>query len=201
MSLKGYKIFIDAGHGGKEDPGAVNKDKGLMEKDLTLDIVKRLNTRLIALGATTQMSRTTDVYPTLEARATASNKFKANIFISVHINAGGGTGVETWVHDNANINTNKLAQAVSQAMASSLSATNRGVKKAPSQRTGGQNIYVIDPKYNKAWAILPEVLFIDNVTDIAKLQFSTYLQAAAEAIATGVSNFVSTLPPIKLILT
>ncbi|MBQ0139509.1 MAG: N-acetylmuramoyl-L-alanine amidase [Kurthia sp.] len=196
MSLKGYKIFIDAGHGGS-DAGAVNNNKGLKEKDLTLDIAKRLNTRLIALGATTQMSRTTDVYPTLEARAIASNNFKANIFISVHINAGGGTGVETWVHDNATSNTNKLAQAVSQAMASRLSATNRGVKKAPSQRTGGQNIYVIDPKNNKAWAILPEVLFIDNATDIAKLQSSTYLQAAAESIATGVSNFVATLPPIN----
>jgi N-acetylmuramoyl-L-alanine amidase len=192
--LNGYKIFIDAGHGGT-DAGAVNSAAGLTEKTINLDIATRLNTRLQALGATTLMSRTTDTFPSLASRVTASNNFKANIYISVHVNAGGGTGVETWVHDNASSNTVKLAQSVNQVLASRLSATSRGVKKAPSQRNN-QNIYVIDPAVNKAWAILPEVLFLDNATDIPKLQSSTYRQAAAEAIATGVNNFVATLPPM-----
>ena len=200
MSLAGYKIFIDPGHGGS-DPGAVNTAQGLQEKEIVLDIAKRLQTRLQALGATTQLSRTGDTYPSLAARAQASNTFKANIFISVHVNAGGGTGVETWVHDNASSNTIKLAGYVSKALASKLSATLRspttdGVKKAPSQRPAG-NIYVIDPKNTNAWAILPEILFIDHATDIPKLKSSTQRQNAAEAIASGVSSFVATLPPIN----
>ncbi|QOR65950.1 N-acetylmuramoyl-L-alanine amidase [Cytobacillus suaedae] len=80
-----------------------------------------------------------------------------------------------------------MADHVSRNMASRLSATNRGVKYAPSQRSDKKNIYVVDPTYNKAWAILPEVLFIDNATDRAKLQNSTYLQAAAEGIANGLT--------------
>lgn len=192
MALNGYKIFIDAGHGGT-DAGAVYGS--LYEKNLALDIAKRLQTKLNALGATTQMSRTGDTFPTLAARVNASNSFGAHIFVSVHINAGGGTGVETWVHDNSSSYTNSLATYVNNRMAIELSASNRGVKKAPSQRNG-QNIYVIDPANINAWAILPEVLFIDNATDRAKLQNSTYLQKAADAIATGINSFVATLPPM-----
>jgi len=190
--MRGYKIFIDAGHGGS-DPGAVNGSN--QEKTFALDIATRLRDRCNALGATTSMSRTGDTNPTLASRVSASNSFGADIFVSVHINAGGGTGVETWVHDNSSSNTNKLATSVNNAMASRLSANNRGVKKAPSQRANRANIYVVDPAYNKAWAILPEVLFIDNSTDLAKLQSSTNRQAAAEAIASGINSFISTLPP------
>lgn len=192
MALNGYKIFIDAGHGGT-DAGAVYGS--LYEKNLALDIAKRLQTKLNALGATTQMSRTGDTFPTLAARANASNNFGAHIFVSVHINSGGGTGVETWVHDNSTSYTNSLATYVNNRMAIELGASNRGVKKAPSQRNN-QNIYVIDPANTNAWAILPEVLFIDNATDRAKLQNSTYLQKAADAIATGINSFVATLPPM-----
>ncbi|MFJ7828538.1 N-acetylmuramoyl-L-alanine amidase [Psychrobacillus sp. NPDC096623] len=86
-------------------------------------------------------------------------------------------------------------------MASRLSATLRhpttkGVRKAPSQREN-VNIYVVDPSVNKAWAVLPEFLYIDNATDIPKLKSSTYRQYAAEGIATGINNFVATLPPIN----
>ena len=68
-----------------------------------------------------------------------------------------------------------------------LSATYRspgtdGVQKAPSQRTAG-NIYVIDPKNTNAWAILPEILFIDHATDIPKLKSSSQRQHAADTIA------------------
>lgn len=192
MALNGYKIFIDAGHGGS-DPGATYGS--LYEKNLTLDIAKRLQTKLNSLGATTRMSRTGDTYPELSARVKASNDFGANIFVSVHINSGGGTGVETWIHDKSSSYVNTLATHVNNRLASALSASNRGVKKAPSQR-GGTNIYVIDPTNIRAWAILPEVLFIDNATDRAKLQNSTQLQNAADAIANGINSFVATLPPI-----
>ncbi|HJV16744.1 MAG TPA: N-acetylmuramoyl-L-alanine amidase [Bacillales bacterium] len=189
-ALTGYKIFIDAGHGGS-DAGATYGT--LYEKNLTLDIANRLKTHLEAKGATTQMSRTGDTNPTLSTCTSASNSFGADIFVSVHNNAGGGTGVETWVHDNSSSTTNSLAGYVNNKLASYLSASNRGVKKAPSQR--GENIYVLDPVNIKAWAILSEVLFIDNSTDRAKLQNSTYLQKAAEAISDGISQFVLTLPP------
>ncbi|GGH62562.1 hypothetical protein GCM10008014_39130 [Paenibacillus silvae] len=56
-----------------------------------------------------------------------------------------------------------MANAVNNALVAALGKTDRGVKKAPSQR-GGTNIHVIDPKNTKAWAILPEMLFIDTAS-------------------------------------
>lgn len=189
-ALTGYKIFIDPGHGGS-DPGAVSS--GYEEADIVLAIGKKLKTRLEGWGATVSMSRTTDTYPELSERTAASNNFGAHIFVSLHNNSGGGSGIETWVHDNSTTNTQKLAKSVNDKLASDLSATNRGVKYCPSGRNGN-NIYVIDPRNIRAWAILAEILFIDSSTDRAKLISSTYQQTAADAIAAGISNFTSTLP-------
>ncbi|WP_342566683.1 N-acetylmuramoyl-L-alanine amidase [Psychrobacillus sp. FSL K6-4046] len=189
MGLQGYKVFIDAGHGGT-DPGTSYED--LKEKTLTLEIAKKLETELKSLGATTKMSRTTDVYPSLDTRIAESNKFGADIFCSVHVNAGNGTGVETWVHDNSSSLTNSLATYVNNAMATTLGVGNRGVKKAPSQREN-DNIKVIDPKLINGWAILPEVLFIK--TDYDKLKQSSVREQAAKAIARGMFNFSNSIPP------
>lgn len=194
MSLAGYKIFIDPGHGGTQ-PGAVYG--GVEEEDIVLNIGLKLRTKLQGMGATVQMSRTGDTTVSLADRVTMSNNFGASIFISLHNNAlgtGAASGVETWKHDKASSYTNSLATYVNNQLASKLSATNRGVKSAPSQR--GENIYVIDPTYNKAWAILPEILFLDNTTDRSKLTNDTYRQYAADAIAAGVQSFVNTLPPM-----
>ncbi|OZQ56946.1 N-acetylmuramoyl-L-alanine amidase, partial [Paenibacillus taichungensis] len=65
--------------------------------------------------------------------------------------------------------------------------------KAPSQR-GGTNIHVIDPKNTKAWAILPEMLFIDTASDRNTLVANK--QTCARAIANGINSFAMTLPPI-----
>src|SRR5690606_13418747 len=85
------KVFIDPGHGGS-DSGAVGN--GLKEKDLTLAIAKECEKVLKSEyeGVTVKMSRTGDTYPTLSARTNAANSWNADLFISIHINAGGGTG-------------------------------------------------------------------------------------------------------------
>ena len=76
------KIFIDAGHGGK-DPGAVNGD--IYEKDIALQIALKLNTALKNNGFETAMSRSTDVFIPLTERAQKANNFNADIFISLHL--------------------------------------------------------------------------------------------------------------------
>ncbi|KGP77671.1 MULTISPECIES: N-acetylmuramoyl-L-alanine amidase [unclassified Paenibacillus] len=190
MALNGYKVFVDPGHGGK-DPGAVGG--GYTEAAIVLDIGKFLKTELEKLGATVQMSRSTDTYPENPDRSIASNNFGADIYVSLHINAGGGTGIETWIHDNASSYTTSLANAVNNSLVAALGKTNRGVKKAPSQR-GGTNIHVIDPKNTKAWAILPEMLFIDTASDRNTLVANK--QTCARAIANGINSFAMTLPPI-----
>ena len=200
MALNGYKIFIDAGHGGT-DPGA--SGNGLVEKTIALDIATRLQTELQKLGATTRMSRTTDILPSIDSRINSSNSFGANIFVSIHNNSAAITsanGIETLVGDNASKNTINLAKTVSARLASRLGASLRsgidtGVKRAPADT--GRYVKVVDTAYNKAWAILPEILFLSNATDASKLNSATNRQVAAEAIASGINTFAGTLPPIN----
>jgi N-acetylmuramoyl-L-alanine amidase len=118
---------------------------------------------------------------------------RASRFVSVHCNAGGGTGIETWVHDNANNYAVNFASAVQQRMVRSLGVTNRGVKRCPSQRQG-QNIYVLDPVNISAWAILPEVMFMDRASDLEKLISASFRQSAGFAIANGIRNFLDSMP-------
>lgn len=192
MSYSLYKVFIDPGHGGT-DVGA--KNGTFYEKDFALDIAKHTRDRLASYGVKTKMSRETDISGKLyvDERSDASNAFGADIFVSIHNNAGGGTGVETWKHDNASTYVNQLAQSVNSNLVSNLGVANRNVRTAPSQR--GENIYVLDPKNTNAWAILPEVLFMDTTADLEKLKSSTFRRNAGYAIADGIISFINTLPP------
>jgi len=79
------KIVIDAGHGGK-DPGAIGRT-GLREKDVTLDISKRLADLLSAEGVETSMVRSTDRFVPLEERVKIGNRPGNSLFVSIHANA------------------------------------------------------------------------------------------------------------------
>ncbi|MFA5411162.1 MAG: N-acetylmuramoyl-L-alanine amidase [Candidatus Omnitrophota bacterium] len=79
------KIVIDAGHGGN-DPGAIGRT-GLREKDVNLDIAKRLVNLLKDEGVEVVMTRSGDTFVSLERRVQIANNSGADIFISIHANA------------------------------------------------------------------------------------------------------------------
>lgn len=79
------KIVIDPGHGGK-DPGAIGKG-GMREKDLVLDIARRVRDELKANGFEVVMTRDRDEFISLPERAAISNRAKADLFVSIHANA------------------------------------------------------------------------------------------------------------------
>lgn len=79
------KIVIDAGHGGN-DPGAIGRT-GLREKDVNLDIAKRLVVLLRGEGVDVVLTRSTDTFVALSRRVEIANNSKADIFISIHSNA------------------------------------------------------------------------------------------------------------------
>ena len=86
MSLR--TVVIDAGHGGK-DPGAVSPDGKHYEKTFTLDIAKRLKTKINASFPEVKvvLTRSDDRAVTLNNRAEIANKAGADLFISIHINS------------------------------------------------------------------------------------------------------------------
>lgn len=79
-------IAIDPGHGGR-DPGAIGHG-GLMEKEVTLDIARRLRDRLEKRSSyRILMTRDDDVSLSLKDRAEFANKMHADLFISIHVNS------------------------------------------------------------------------------------------------------------------
>ena len=91
-------IGIDPGHGGKE-VGAVGP-QGLMEKDITLAVARKLASALESkLGARVVLTRDDDSLVSLDQRTAIANQYKADLFISVHMNAAvvkGARGSETY---------------------------------------------------------------------------------------------------------
>ena len=81
-------VVIDPGHGGK-DAGCVSRDKKTYEKNITLDIGKRLAQKISAAypDVEVKMTRTEDVFVELENRAVFANKAGADLFISIHVNS------------------------------------------------------------------------------------------------------------------
>jgi N-acetylmuramoyl-L-alanine amidase len=83
--LKIRKVVIDAGHGGV-DPGAIGRT-GLREKDVNLDIAKRLSVLLKSRGIEVVMTRPIDKFVLLDRRVSIANSSGADLFVSIHSNA------------------------------------------------------------------------------------------------------------------
>ena len=98
LGLKIGKIVIDAGHGG-HDTGTIGPN-GLLEKDVVLDVAKRLGRLLEArLGAEVIYTRQDDTFIPLETRTAIANRERADLFISIHANSSRDSdarGVETY---------------------------------------------------------------------------------------------------------
>jgi len=91
------RIVVDAGHGGY-DPGAIGR-RGLREKDVTLDIARKVARELKAEGFEVVLTRSSDRYLRLEDRTALANTSGADLFVSIHANANprrSRSGIETY---------------------------------------------------------------------------------------------------------
>jgi N-acetylmuramoyl-L-alanine amidase len=169
------RIVLDAGHGGK-DPGVVAN--GLKEKDLTLQIVKHIG-RLLGEyeGVEVHYTRTDDRFLELTERAAIANKLKADYFISVHINGGGGTGFETFIFNGTtDAKTIACQNVIHQEILKAIgNVTDRGKKRA--------NYAVL--RETKCAAILTENLFIDHAVDASKLKSQEFILKIAYGHVNG----------------
>ena len=174
------KVYIDPGHGGT-DPGA--SANGLQEKNLTLNIGLQVRNLLTARGVVVRMSRTSDVTRSLTFRTDDANAWGANIFISIHINAGGGTGFESYRYPTAGTTTQRLHSnmhsRVIAGMRTVAGVTDRGMKTA--------NFHVL--RETVMPAVLTENLFIDTVADANLLKRADFLAATARGHANGIFAF------------
>jgi len=111
LGLKVGRIVLDPGHGG-HDTGTVGPE-GLREKDLVLDVAKRLGALIEErLGSDVIYTRTDDSFVPLERRTEIANEAKADLFLSIHANSStlhSVAGVETYY---LNFTTSKAALEV-----------------------------------------------------------------------------------------
>lgn len=91
------RVALDPGHGGGDPGTAVGY--GLVEKDLTLDIARRLQQMLVAASCEAVLTRDGDESVSLRERASRANASRADLFVSIHINwlpARNARGIETY---------------------------------------------------------------------------------------------------------
>lgn len=180
--LKGKVIVIDPGHGGKF-PGS----QGIVhEEDTNLAIALKTRDALKKQGATVVMTRTSDVHLSavynndLYARSAVANNLNASMFISIHANAGGGTGTEVF-YNNASRGDKKLATEIVTEIAQTTGLKNRGAK---------QFAYaVIRNTKSSIPSVLVETAFTDTKFDAGVIGSSNGQNKMANSIAEGVLDY------------
>lgn len=171
-------VWLDAGHGGT-DPGAVGN--GLKEKDLTLKIVKYIGDYLNNYDVKVMYTRQYDKSESLIARANSANKAKADLFVSVHINAGGGEGFESFTHPSVGQSTKNAQKTIHNNIINETSWRDRGKKTA--------NYSVL--RNTKMSAVLTESGFIDKSADAKKLKSESFLKQIALGHVKGIVDFLN----------
>lgn len=173
---------IDLGHGVNYDGGAI----GRIEEEIIINEVGTLViSKLRALGdevLSVRPSSATSLGNSLSQRCTASNNFNADIFVSLHANAGGGRGVEIYTYGGKNLDA---AQRILDNIVE-LGFRNRGIKD-------GSNLYVI--RNTVVPAMLIEICFTD--TDDVDIYNRVGANAIADAIVKGLKGTTINTNPVE----
>lgn len=179
--VKNRIIVLDAGHGGK-DPGTSGNE--LFEKEITLDVEKRVEAKLKKAGANVILTRSSDTFPTLEDRVGIAKRNNAEIFVSIHANSGepSANGTETYYDTSKNLSggeSKKLANEIQKQITALLGMNSRGIKE--------EAFYVL--RNNNMPSVLIELGFVTNKKDAEKLNSDKYRDLFAEAIFRGIVNY------------
>jgi len=167
-------VVIDAGHGG-HDRGGIPGQR-VAEKDMTLDVARRLRNVLSASGYRVVMTRDSDVFVPLPTRVAIANSYRNAIFVCIHFNATqrrSAGGIETYFYSRDSL---PLASAIHRLVVGGAPSSNRGVRR--------RGYYVL--RKTNIPAVLVECGFLTNPTEAAYAQSASYRERLAEEIAAGI---------------
>ncbi|QGU00814.1 N-acetylmuramoyl-L-alanine amidase [Candidatus Syntrophocurvum alkaliphilum] len=183
-------IVVDAGHGGV-DPGAIRGN--IVEKDITLEISKKLTEKLSQAGALVIMTRETETdvigeeisgkisnrkRKDLARRVEKAEEAKADLFISIHTNADVSSkwrGAQTFYSSGSEI-SKIYAESIQEEMTRILGNTNRKAKPG--------SYYVMDK--SSMPTVIVEVGFISNPQEAKLLQDDAYQSQVCYSILSGI---------------
>ena len=172
------KVFIGAGHGGK-DSGAIGRN-GLKEKDLNLSIARACAATLERHGVKVQLSRTADENDPVDQEVRECNSFAPDVAVDIHNNAGGGTGAEVF-HSRVGGTGKTLAENILAELVA-FGQKSRGVKTRLNASGSDYYGFIRD---TKAHAVIVEVAFVDSA-DIELIDTEPERVKVGEAIARGI---------------
>ena len=177
-------LVLDAGHGlttaGKQ---TMNGKYGIIKEwelnnKVLLYIMEYLKDYAITIYRTDDPTGKTDI--ALLERVKRCNAYGPVLFISIHHNAGGGTGIEVYWHTKGTQEDKKIAEIVAPKLAAETGLRNRGVKQ--------EEWAVLTCK---ATAILVEGGFMDTTSDYEYMCTEKGQRAYAKAIADSVIQYLS----------
>jgi len=206
------RIVIDAGHGGR-DSGACNAAHGLKEKELTLDVSRRLRDLLEQAGFEVVMTRDSDVYVPLAQRPQIANRAKGDLFLSLHFNAAvssSAAGFESFAltprfqastkypkptsRDNQAYRGNRLdawntlaSFHIQNSLVQGLGGPDRGLKRA--------RFLVL--KHLECPGVLVELGFVSHLATVDKLRTSAFRQTLAQSLYEGILAYGRRLQRIQ----
>lgn len=186
-------VVIDAGHGGY-DPGAITS-QGLYEKEINLQMAKRMGELLKPSGIQVFLTREEDIdyvpegtrgrqtkkQADLNYRIDLAKQANAEAFISLHLNStltGKNSGAETF-YQNQSEDGKRLAESI-QAELIKVPGMNRRIAKPG-------DFYVI--KNTPMPAVIVELGYISNPQERVKLQQSWYQDQLARSVAKGIAQY------------
>ncbi|MGV3618388.1 MAG: N-acetylmuramoyl-L-alanine amidase [Fimbriimonas sp.] len=184
--LAGKVIVVDPGHGG-HDGGA--KSGGVREKDLNLKIGKLIGEALAAEGATVIMTRSTDVFISLNKRAEIANRNNADLFISSHINSTGGAATQSGTitfHHKGNEAGKTLAEFIQREIALVNKLPNKGVWSDGKIYQNGFAVL----RQTTMPGVLLELGFINHPRDRARMVTEDFQRSVAAAVVRGVKVYL-----------
>lgn len=177
--IKNKVIIIDPGHGGN-DTGALRGQ--ILEKDITLAIALKVREILLERGLkNVVMTRTGDTTLSLAERVETANSKKADIYVSIHINASVKSeikGIETHYYSERGY---EVAKVIHKELTENVKAEDRGLFKS--------KFYVIN--HTEAPAVLLELGFISNEQERSALTSEKRQTDSAQAIAEGIIKYLT----------
>src|SRR5262245_24482221 len=185
-------IVIDPGHGGSEKIGGSSPNNaaganGLLEKNLTLDIARRMAS-VLKDSARVLLTRNDDVNLSLTERANLARRNDAAIFLSLHFNGfkdRNVDGAEVFVASRAGASSESLARRVLDHLVNVTRGVDRGVKRAD------LGVLLPDRHLPQTAACLAEIAFLTNPAQAKRLEDAAYRQQIAAALGDAILKSLS----------
>ncbi len=197
--------------------------KGLLEKDVALEVAQRLGKLLESrLGFSVILTRSDDTYIPLDQRAAVANQSQADLFISIHANYSdlpSARGVETYysrsfassAHADSDSkvvvpvmlspadlrekvqDSERLAESVQHTLYSTLAGQNPGIRNRGVKPAGFAVLTGTSMP-----GILAEISFVSSPTDEQKLLSDGYREQIAEALYKGIAHYAASGHSVKI---